>query len=71
MIFQNDGSETYITNPSGYKIQVWGTTLPTNDTAGYEKGCSFCDTDVAKGTGGLYVNKGTSAECTFTLVTQA
>lgn len=48
-----------------------GVTVPTNDTAGYAKGCLFIDTDVAKGTGGLYVNKGTKTECTFTLVSQA
>lgn len=48
-----------------------GTGVPTNDTNGYAKGCIFIDTDVAKGTGGMYVNKGSKTECTFSLVTQA
>ena len=55
----------------GHALLATGTTVPTNDTAGYAKGCLFVDTNVAKGTGGLYCNKGTSTECTFTLVTQS
>ena len=47
-----------------------GTTVPTNDDAGYAKGCLFIDIDVAKGTTGLYCNKGSRTECTFTAVTQ-
>lgn len=55
----------------GYILLASGTTVPSNNTAGFAKGCLFIDTDVAKGTTGLYCNKGTTAECTFTAVTQA
>ena len=65
------GEQALIRDASGDILLATGTTVPTNDTAGYAKGCLFIDTDVAKGTGGLYCNKGTAAECTFTLVTQA
>ena len=37
-------------NSGGYKIYAEGTTVPTDTTAGYEKGCLFVDTDVATGT---------------------
>lgn len=47
-----------------------GTTVPTNATTGYAKGCLFIDTDVATGTTGLYCNKGTRTSCAFTAVTQ-
>jgi len=61
----------FIRDEAGKILLCTGTTVPTNDSAGFAKGCIFIDTDVAKGTGGMYVNKGTTAECTFTLVTQA
>lgn len=48
-----------------------GTTVPSNTTTGYAKGAMFIDTDVASGTGGTYLNKGTKTSCIFTLVTQA
>ncbi|NCC99856.1 MAG: hypothetical protein EOL95_09200 [Bacteroidia bacterium] len=48
-----------------------GTTVPTDATTGYAKGCLFIDTDVATGTGSLYLNKGVNTACVFTLVTQA
>lgn len=60
-----------IANSDGHLLLCYGTAVPTDDTAGYAKGCLFIDTDVAKGTTGLYCNKGTNAECTFTAVTQA
>lgn len=47
-----------------------GTTVPTNGTTGYAKGCFFIDTDVVTGTTGLYCNKGTRTSCAFTAVTQ-
>lgn len=71
MLFQNDGTNTYLTDPNGLKIMGWGTTVPTDTTSGFQKGCIFTDTDVATGTGGTYLNKGTSTSCVFTLVTQA
>lgn len=52
-------------------LLVTGTTVPTDATTGYAKGCLFIDTDVATGTGGLYCNQGTKTSCDFTLITQA
>jgi hypothetical protein len=51
-----------------HALHATGTDVPTDDTAGYAKGCLFVDTDVAKDTTGLYVNIGTSAECNFDAV---
>jgi hypothetical protein len=48
-----------------------GITKPTDASDGYAKGCIFIDTDVATGTGGMYLNKGTKDSCVFSLVTQA
>ena len=48
-----------------------GTTVPSNTTTWYAKGCIFIDTDVASGTGWVYLNKGTNTSCIFSLVTQA
>lgn len=56
---------------NGKALLATGTTVPTNGSNGYAKGCLFIDTDVATGTTGLYCNKGTSASCVFTAVTQA
>ena len=56
---------------NGKALLATGTTVPTNGSNGYAKGCLFIDTDVATGTTGLYCNKGTSTSCTFTAVTQA
>jgi hypothetical protein len=47
-----------------------GTTVPSDGASLYAKGCLFIDTDVSTGTTGLYCNKGTSAACQFTAVTQ-
>jgi hypothetical protein len=66
-----EGVTVLLQDASGDALLATGTTVPTNDTAGFAKGCLFIDTDVAKGTTGLNCNKGTSAECTFTAVTQA
>ena len=56
---------------AGKALLATGTTVPVDTTTGYAKGCLFIDTDVATGTTGLYCNKGTSASCVFTAVTQA
>lgn len=48
-----------------------GTDVPTDNTAGYAKGCLFIDTNVSAGTTGLYVNVGTTAECDFDAVSNA
>ena len=54
----------------GDALFVTGTTVPTDTTPGYAKSCLFIDTNVATGTGSLYLNKGTRRSCAFTLVTQ-
>lgn len=48
-----------------------GTTVPTDTETGFAKGCTFIDTDVAWGTGSVYLNKWTNTSSEFTLVTQA
>lgn len=58
-------------DPSGDILFAQGTTVPTNGSSGYAKGCIFIDTDVAGGTGAFYLNKGTTTSSTFSLVTQA
>ena len=68
------GSETIypvLSDGNGNLLIAYGTTVPTDATSGYAKGCLFIDTDVATGTTGLYCNKGTSTSCQFTAVTQA
>lgn len=61
----------YLKDAAGNAVYAIGTTVPTDSTAGYAKGCLFVDTDVAAGTSGLYVNVGTTAACNFDLVTDA
>lgn len=46
-----------------------GTSIPTG--AGYAKAALFIKTDVAAGTGSLFLNKGDTGTADFTLVTQA
>jgi len=68
----NDSANTVILmDDAGDMLFVTGTTLPTDASDGYAKGCIFIDTDVATGTGSFYLNKGTKDSCVFTLVTQA
>lgn len=45
-----------------------GTTVPTNGTSGYAKGCVFIKTDNATGICGRYENIGTSASCQFRII---
>lgn len=66
-----DGESVLIYDKSRDKVYVTGSTVPTDDTAGYAKGCLFVDLDVVKGTTGLYVNVGTNTECTFKAVSNA
>lgn len=60
----------YLFDENGDKLFVSGTTKPADTTTGYAKSCLFIDTDVATGTGSLYLNKGTKTSCVFSLVTQ-
>lgn len=60
-----------LTDASGNILLATGTSVPTDTSSGYAKGCLFIDTDVAGGTTGLYCNKGTTASSQFTAVTQA
>jgi hypothetical protein len=62
---------TLLTDGSGDILLATGTTVPTNSSTGFAKGCLFIDTDVGTGTTGLYCNKGTNTACAFTAVTQA
>ena len=62
---------TALCNGAGDILIAYGTTVPTNASTGYAKGCLFIDTDVATGTTGLNCNKGTTTSCQFTAVTQA
>lgn len=71
---KNIGSQTVrvlLIDRWGDALLVTGTTVPSNSTDGYAKGCLFIDTDVATGTSGLYCNKGTKDSCVFGLVTQS
>lgn len=45
----------------------WGTTVPTDATAGYAEGCKFLKTDAATGLLAEYVNVGTALSCDFNL----
>ncbi len=68
------GAETVtpiLADGNGDILIAQGTTVPTDTTSGYAKGCLFIDTDVATGTTGLNCNKGTNLSCQFTAVTQA
>ena len=45
-------------------MKAMGTTVPTDGTAGYGKGCIFIDTDGGIGST-LYVNEGSNTSCDF------
>lgn len=45
-----------------------GTSVPTDGTAGFAKGCLFIDTDVATGKRAVFENRGTTTSCAFALV---
>lgn len=55
-------------------ILIGKTTQAPNTTingSGFAKGCILIKTDVATGTGAVYLNKGTNTLAVFSLVTQA
>jgi hypothetical protein len=51
-------------------LLCYGTTVPTDGTAGYAKGCLFFHIDGSAGTM-LYCNEGTSSSSDFDAVTVA
>jgi hypothetical protein len=68
---QISGVTVLFNDASGFALLATGTTVPTDNDAGFAKGCLFIDTDVAAGTTGLYVNVGTTAACNFDAITDA
>ena len=48
-----------------------GTTVPTNATTGFAKGCFFVKTDAATKISGIYINVGTSTSCVFLQLSKA
>lgn len=59
------GISRYIANGAGDIMSASGTTVPSDGSDGYAKGCLFTDTDVATGISGLYENIGTNSSCKF------
>ncbi len=54
------------------KIFDYGTTVPTNGTAGYAPSCIFLDTNSTGGAGSathIFINVGTAAACNFDGIT--
>ena len=50
--------------PGDGAIEVRGTSVPTDATAGYAKGCLYIKTDGGIGST-LYVNEGSNTSCDF------
>lgn len=73
MAFSNDtnGNLVHLRTNNQKIIYVTWTTVPTDATDGYAKGCLYVDTDVTSGTSGLYVNVWTDSSCIFKLVSNA
>ncbi len=61
------GEMVYARDKIGKKLNVAGTTVPTDALAGYATGCIFSQTDGGVGTA-FYVNEGTAASCDFNAV---
>ncbi len=58
-----------VRNASGHIIKQYGSTVPTDGTAGYAVGCEFHHTDGSGIDDMLYINVGTTASCNFDSVT--
>lgn len=54
---------------AGKILLATGTTVPSDNDAGYAKGCIFIDTDAGAGSQGAYINVGTTAACNFDVIT--
>lgn len=50
--------------PGEGTLMARGTTVPTDGTTGYAKGCIFIDTNASAGSV-FYVNEGTKDSCDF------
>lgn len=61
----------YVADQNGDLLLVTGTALVTDGGTGFAKGCQFILTNATTGSPCVYLNKGSSTSCTFTLVTQA
>jgi len=61
----------YFRDKGGYIMYASGPDVPADASTGYARGCIFIDTNIAAGTGSMYINKGTPATAEFSLVTQA
>lgn len=58
-------AQKFLTLPnSGGCMEAYGTTVPTDATAGYATGCRFIHTDGTRGTA-LYINEGSATSCDF------
>lgn len=66
-----DDISVYLRDKSDNIMWATGTDVPADTSTGYASGCLFVDTNIAAGTGSLYINKGTPATAEFSLVTQA
>ena len=70
-VINSQAIKGYLADSNGDLLLCTGTVTITDGGTGYAKGCMYIKTDVATGTGGNYLNKGTNTACAFTLVTQA
>ena len=60
-----DATGVVLTGENNLPLLAFGATVPTDATAGYEKGCLFIDSDATTINTMLYVNIGTTASCNF------
>lgn len=63
------GVTALLTDKDGNILLATGTTVPTDGTAKFAKGCIFIKTNATGN--GFYVNNGTPSSCSFKLVTTA
>ena len=52
-------------DPDGYILRCRGTSVPTDGSSGYAKGCLFLKTNAASGDAGVYRNVGTTTSSLF------
>lgn len=66
----SNGAFVLMEDSAGNALFVIGTTVPTDTTAGYAKGCIFIDSDAAAGSI-LFCNEGTATSADFDAVSVA